>query len=304
LALGGENGVSAAISPRGHRLAFAEPRRDADIWRLELGGRSRPAVRIASSPQWETHAQYSPDGRKIAFRSDRSGTSEVWVCDQDGANPVKVTSFGGPATGQPTWSPDGKTLAFVSRPEKNADIYVIGLEEGELRRITTDRSADLRPSWSPDGEWLYFLSFRSGDGEIWRAPVQGGELVQITHSGALQPVPSHDGKQLYYSRFTSGLVSLWKVSIEGGQPVQAVDSLLNRGSFAVTDQGVFFVRPPDADGTHSLRFLDGNNGQTRRITILPEGNFLRFSVSPNGRHLLYRRVYEATSDLMLVEGFR
>ena len=72
----------------------------------------------------------------------------------------------------------------------------------------------------------------------------------------------------------------------------------------MTRQGVYFVPPPDADGTHSLQLLDNASGRIRRISTLPEGDFLRFSVSSNGRHLLYRRVYEATSDLMLVENFQ
>jgi len=74
----------------------------------------------------------SSDGQKITFRSNRSGSFEIWTCDSDGSNPIQLTLLGAPNTGTPRWSPDGRQIAFDSRKEGHADIYVINAEGGLL----------------------------------------------------------------------------------------------------------------------------------------------------------------------------
>jgi Tol biopolymer transport system component len=80
--------------------------------------------------------QYSPDGRKIAFQSNRSGNVEVWTCEADGSHCLQLTSFGGPQCGTPRWSPDGRWLALDSRVEGQSEIYVIAADGGTPRRVT------------------------------------------------------------------------------------------------------------------------------------------------------------------------
>jgi dipeptidyl aminopeptidase/acylaminoacyl peptidase len=72
--------------------------------------------------------QFSPDGKRIAYTSDRSGNYEIWVATGDGQTPVQLTNFGGALTGMPRWSPDGTQIAFDSRPEGHSSIYVIGVD--------------------------------------------------------------------------------------------------------------------------------------------------------------------------------
>jgi Tol biopolymer transport system component len=84
----GEDGSDPAISHQGHRLAYARwSPGDEDIWRLEIPGphrKANPPTKIISTTRAEDWPQYSPDGKKIAFLSDRFGSREVWVCDADG----------------------------------------------------------------------------------------------------------------------------------------------------------------------------------------------------------------------------
>src|SRR5437667_12004768 len=117
----GDGSSASAISRQG-RLAFkrAQPT-DTDIWRLELsGGRpiGKPAVRFISSTRLDHTPAYSPDGRRIAFASNRSGSHQIWVSDSDGGNFMQLTSIGGsngePVTAEPGWSPDGRWIYFDS----------------------------------------------------------------------------------------------------------------------------------------------------------------------------------------------
>ena len=102
--------------------------------------------------------QYSPDGRKIAFQTGRTGYSEVWTCDADGSNPVQITDLQR-FTGSPRWSPDGRYLAFDYRRREHSEIHVIGSAGGSPHPVAAFTDADnMIPSWSRDGHWIYFLT--------------------------------------------------------------------------------------------------------------------------------------------------
>jgi Tol biopolymer transport system component/DNA-binding winged helix-turn-helix (wHTH) protein len=118
-----------AISRRG-RLVYGRRFWDFDIWRLELGGSGRRERLPSNSTRLEHAPQYSPDGNRIAFASDRSGSHEIWVCGADGCSPVKLTSFGGPYLSGPVWSPDGRRLAFSVWLGADEEIYLVGSEGG------------------------------------------------------------------------------------------------------------------------------------------------------------------------------
>src|SRR4030095_9865733 len=102
-----------SIARQGDRMVYSQQCSDRNIWRVELGPQrkvSAPTMLISSSKS-DSAPQYSPEGKRITFRSDRSGICEIWACDADGSNPVQLTNFGGPLAGSPCWSPDGKQIA-------------------------------------------------------------------------------------------------------------------------------------------------------------------------------------------------
>ena len=128
LAALGENAVSPAISRRGHRLAYSSFSFHSSIWRIAAPGGSKARdEKSAGSVNGDTpfiystrddnSPEFSPDGKRIAFMSNRSGDWEIWVCDSDGSNPVQLTSFRGPNVSTPRWSPDGGRIAFDSDAE-------------------------------------------------------------------------------------------------------------------------------------------------------------------------------------------
>ncbi|OLD66183.1 MAG: hypothetical protein AUI33_11145, partial [Ignavibacteria bacterium 13_1_40CM_2_61_4] len=141
LAVGGVNAFRPAFSPVGHRLAYSQSSWNENIWQMEIPAsahRTTPPIKLIYSTMQEEGPQFSLDGSKIVFQSTRSGNYEIWMCDRDGSNLVRLTSFRGPLTGTPRWSPDGQQIAFDSRPEGHADIFVIQAEGGPPRRITRD----------------------------------------------------------------------------------------------------------------------------------------------------------------------
>ena len=302
----GGDARTPSVSPRGDRLAYVHSLAHLNIWRTEWPGskssRSSPVKLIASS-RMDAEGDYSPDGKRIVFSSDRSGNFELWVTNGDGLNPVQLTSFGGSQTGSPRWSPDGRNIAFDSRLEGHSDIFVISAEGGSPRRLTSEPSENNVPSWSRNGKWIYFSSDRSGDWQIWKAPAEGGAAIQVTKMGGFVALESLDGKTLYHYRQDG---TVWRMPVEGGEPVRVLDGVGSESTWAVLEKGIAFL--DGVAGTARINFYDFATRRTQEITTVEMGPKAlageMFSVSPDGKWILYSRVDQFDSDIMLVENFR
>jgi Tol biopolymer transport system component/DNA-binding winged helix-turn-helix (wHTH) protein len=195
-----DGATQPAIDPRTRRLAFRQEQLDTNIYRVDFrAAASSPARRIIASSRLDDSPHVSPDGKRIAFESSRSGAREIWMTDAEGGEPRQVTFLHGRAE-KPQWSPDGRSIAFdaFTSGRVRPDIYVISAAGGTPRALTADASFDTMPTWAADGRSLYFLSDRSAAWEIWNVPVTGGPARRVTEGGALRAQESADGSSLYY----------------------------------------------------------------------------------------------------------
>jgi Tol biopolymer transport system component len=197
----GANGTDLSISRKGNRLAYVEQAYNVDIWRIEIPGfqgKGSRSVKLISSSQGDFNPQYSPDGKRIVFVSDRSeGTLEIWICDSDGRNSRQLTSVPGSITnGSPRWSPDSRFIVFDSYVKSVANVFVVSAEGGSPRRVTDEAGDGFLPSWSKDGHWIYFCSNHSGNYQIWKMRVEGGKAIRVTQNGGFEPIESVEGKTL------------------------------------------------------------------------------------------------------------
>jgi Tol biopolymer transport system component len=291
----------------GRHLVYARRAVDNNIWRAELRPAGVPLSvpqRLVASTRSDMMPQYSPDGRKIAFASARSGTWEIWMAEEDGSNPVALTPFGGPP-GVLAWSPDGRQIAFGSRSEGQSDLFTIPTTGGTRKRLTTDPADDLIPSYSHDGRWIYFMSKRSGQSQIWRMPSAGGAATRITFGqGGYMPMESTDGKTLFYCHDLPEK-GIWKVPVDGGKETQVAGPYSARlCGLAVTAEGFYYTAAPDARKRHSIQFVSFSTGTSRAVVVSdrPVGK-LALSVSPDGRFIIYAQSDQLGSDLMLIENF-
>jgi Tol biopolymer transport system component/tRNA A-37 threonylcarbamoyl transferase component Bud32 len=306
----GNDASEPAISGSGHRLAYVHPFSHNSIWRMAApsleGKRLRPLNQPApliSSTRDDESPQFSPDGKKIAFASTRSGSLEVWVCDADGSNAVQLTSFGGPDISTPRWSPDGGRIAFDSNAPGEWDIYVVGANGGKPQRMTTDPANDGNPSWSPDGRWIFFDSARAGEQQVWKMSANGGEAVQVTKDGGFAPLESPDGKFLYYTKALDS-TSLWKIPIEGGEASRVLDGLSSYQNVAIVNSGLYFVPPRNTAGDSSIQFLSFATSNISNLATFEKSPVWGLTASPDGKWILYCLEQQSGSELMLVENFR
>ena len=293
------------VSRRGNRLAYTVPNLNMNIYRLNLpvaDGVTGTAVKFISSSRWDHESQYSPDGKRIAFVSTRSGSSEIWRCDSNGSNPVQLTSLGTPWTRLPRWAPDGKSIGFSSDAEGHSDVYVVDAEGGAPRRLTSDPWYEAGPAWSRNGEWIYFFSERSGDAQNFKMPAGGGP-AEVVIAGEGPRMESPDGKWFYFIR--GAVKSVWRMPVEGGgeEDAELVLESTHEGSYEVVEDGVYFV-PPSKGSDFSLQFLRFATGAVEPIHEFERLPVATMSVAPDGRSILFGQAEPFEADIMLVENFR
>ncbi len=293
--------ASPAIALAENRMAFARRTITMNLWRVDLG-QPGPPRKLAGTTRTQKAPHFSPDGKRLAFESSRSGWNEVWTSDSEGGNLVQLTSMGALDTfaGTPRWSPDGAEIVFDARPGSNPDIFVVNAQGGAPRRITTDPAEDVVPSFSRDGRWIYFASNRSGQFEVWKAPRLGGDAVQVTRQGGFAPMESPDGKYLYYAK-QQHPTDLWSVPPAGGREARLFpgsSQLRNWRSWDVTDRGVVYI-----DGNSTLKLFNATTGEVRKLTTLPKAP-PDFAISPDGRTVVYSQLDDVRSNILLLEDFR
>jgi Tol biopolymer transport system component/serine/threonine protein kinase len=312
--LAGVNATEPAISRHDYRLAYRTVTTNTNIWQIRLtalNGRSSAPAKFISSNRTQEVPQYSPDGKKIAFASDRSGGSQIWACDSDASNPVQLTFMDASNNGTPRWSPDGRTIVFDSTASGNIGIYTISADGGAARPLVADSHLNAAASFSRDGNWVYFVSDRSGEYEVWKVLSGGGQPVQVTFQGGWMPMESTDGKLLYYVKTNlptdpSGApATLWAMPVRGGKE-HLVTSQLIRLHWAVAPNGIYFT-DQDTRPHATLKFLDVRTGRITTIAALekqPSCCGQSLAVSPDGRSILYSQQDSVSTDIMLVENFR
>jgi len=295
-----EHATDITLAPNGSRLAFSRGGMNTHLWRVDLLN-AAASGRVAETSMSEDGADYSPDGRRIAFASNRLGSREIWVADANGENPLQLTQFGGPVPGSSVWSPTVPDIAFDGRPAGNADIFVVSSTGGPVRQLTKDASEDARPAWSRDGAFIYFSSNRSGRAEVWRMTRDGGNPTQITKTGALSIAVSFDGQWVYYS---TPLSQIRRIRSDGtGDEVVLPNGAI---TFTTTPTGLWFVARPVAGELRTV--IREFQPATRTIRDITKVDFLpgagRMSVSPDQHFIIVNELPRGGSDLLYVDGFQ
>ena len=308
-------GRTEQMSIRGTRLVFSVPEARRQLFRVSLTEASEnPPAPFLSSTRGETHAAYSPDGRRVAFTSSRSGEGLVWVCDAEGSGCHELSPPQGSSgwNSSPSWSPDGRRLAFDAGMGTLFHVYISAPEGGILRPLTSTRTYDARPRWSRDGQWIYFTSTRSGEFQIWKnradSPDADRGAIQITRQGAIEAEESPDGRYLYYAkRLTSGV---WRVPLEGSGAVREERFLDigGEGRWALRSDGIL-VLDAGLGPSPAIRFVEYATRRASEVVALPaDWEFVQFggalAVSPDGQWAVVTVERLVESDIMLVEGFR
>jgi Tol biopolymer transport system component len=295
-----------AYSRLGNRLAYAAGGQQFHIWNLDLTAPYRRRRAVAST-HFETAPALSPDGRRLAFTSSRSGNYEVWVSDLEGQNAVRLTAVEGRSAGDPRWSPDGRWIVFETRKEGRADVFAARADGSAIRQLTTHPADDLSVNWSWDGGWIYFSSNRAGTWDVWKTHWETGGEVRVTTGGGLGAAESPDRRYLYYVKPqpSSGYGFLWRAPVQGGREELVLKEfqMAYRG-FSVLDDVLYFISDDERSGGHALFLLQLASGAVTRITGLGKAFVASPEITPDRRQMFYTAADEKGYDLIGVENFR
>ncbi|URW74649.1 amidohydrolase family protein [Sphingomonas donggukensis] len=270
------------VSPDGRTIAFTLL---GDIYTMPIaGGTPR---RIAEGLAWEVHPRFSPDGRRIAFTSDRGGGDNIWVMNTDGSDKRQVTKESFRLTNQPTWSPDGRFIAAkkhftTGRSLGTGEVWLYHVSGGAGIQLVKRASEQLQkelgePIYAPDGKGIYYTRnitpgpvFEYAQNSntdlfnIERYDIATGEVSTIVSGagGSVRPTPSPDGKSIAFVRRERAKSKLYVKDLTSGIERKIYDALDQdvQETWAVTGVYPNMAWTPDSK---SVVFWAG--GKIRRI---------------------------------------
>ena len=253
--------ISLDVSPDGKSLVFSLL---GDLYLLPISGGA--ARRITAGPAYDVQPRFSPDGRWIAFASDRSGTENLWIADLEGKNARAVSAEKDAFVNGPAWSPDGDYLVGRKRLTDastlgTVELWMWHLKGGQGVQITKkdDQPDAADPAFSRDGRFVYFSArdarykydrnVNEGIWQIKRWDRRTGQVVAITgeFGGAAAPTPSPDGKALAYVRRVRARTRLEVLDLASGRTRMVVPEVERDNQEGFAFHGVFpgFAWTPD-----------------------------------------------------------
>jgi Tol biopolymer transport system component len=277
-------------------------RSTVNIWRADLTAAhpEESATRLIYSTVVQVVPRYSPDGKRIAFQSNRSGSMEIWATDAEGEDPDRLTSFSGPVTGSPNWCADGRRIAFDSRAAGISDIYVEDIAERVPHKVATSQSNLTSPVWSQDCRWLFAHARYYA---LYRFPSSGGQAERFTDRPSSYSVVV--GSHLIFSVSGATGVTLWTKPTAGGAEARLENLPLLRydDAWTATAAGIYYT--DSSSRPVAVRFYEFASMTTRALMTLKQtpvpGLGPAISVSADGRWLLYSQVDDEQSEIMLAQ---
>jgi Tol biopolymer transport system component len=275
-------GACGTIGGYRGQLAF-ESERDgnSEVYLVDANGRN--LINLTNNESYDGTPAFSPDGGAIAFTSDRTGNPEIFIMKPDGSDPSAITEGKG-FNVVPTFSPDGKDIVFSSNrtyriPAEEGEIeipdttklWTIILEDGSVRRLTSDLGLDMYASYSPDGKEIAFMTVREGNPEIYVLTVDGRE-VNLTNNPTLDMVPdwSPDGtKILFMSDREEGNKEIYVYDLEGDSVENLTKHPANDSDPAWSPDGSMIAFVSDRDGNVEIYVMRADGTGVRRVTDNP-----------------------------------
>jgi serine/threonine-protein kinase len=307
LTTGAGDDVEPAIAPSGGTIAFSVRGVNSDVWRLpvspETGRPTGEPSAVVATTREESRGAWSPDGRRIAFNTDRLGEMNLWIRDlADGTDRQVTTGPGGDY--QPNWAPDQQTLAFFSARAGSADIWTVRLADGKLTRLTDDPGMDINPFYSPDGTQIAFLSDRSGRAEVWVMRADGSAQRRLSSAGASGHFLrwTRDGGAVLFRGEGGAQQQIFRASLADGSVTRQPDVASGAHMSFSPDQSLIL----DVRGHKTLWIHPANGQAPYQVFAFPDPDRrIDYPVwSPDGKWVLFDHAAPKGGDLWTLEGVR
>ncbi|MBT9333128.1 PD40 domain-containing protein [Paracidobacterium acidisoli] len=296
------------FSPASQSLAFVEQEDRWTIWRARLDhGHIEDAKPFLTTSGQNHSPSVSPDGKTVAFVSDRSGAPEIWFASPDGSQLRQMTHFGGPWLGTIRWSPDSSRIIFDARPGGHATIFMMAAEDSAPAPILQGDFECRRPSWSRRGDYIYYDSTSHGRSQLWTRSLPDAQSTVIGPSGSQDAQESKDGKDVFFLVQNPGSSSsLWKSSTAPGSkasplsisPTPVLDWTVANDTLLYTQQH---------RDSFNLVSYDPRSRRSVVLGVMPQDlspGTPSLAASPDGKWIFYAVVTHVRSDISLATAPR
>jgi eukaryotic-like serine/threonine-protein kinase len=303
------------LSPDGRTFVYSSDQSgNFDLFSQRVGGKN-PTNLTGDSAADERQPVFSPDGERIAFRSEREPPG-IYVMGATGENARRVVDGGF----HPSWSPDGTELVYSLagrdapdvRNTRPSELWVVNVESGAKRRLCGLDA--MQPAWSPHGSRVafWFMPPSVGRSDVATLPSAGGEPVVVTSDATTNwnPVWSPDGRYLYYASDRSGSMSFWRVRVdeETGRALSEPEAVITPSKFS---RHLGFSR----DGRRMIYVQTDNQSNIQAVDLDARGErvvgeprwvtngdrqLVRPELSPDGRQFVMRQPRRTQDDIVLI----
>ncbi|MBS1796313.1 MAG: PD40 domain-containing protein [Acidobacteria bacterium] len=307
--------IFPTLSPDGKSFVYAakSERGDYDLFWQRVGEKRARSLTEDSAAD-ETMPAFSPDGERLAFRSEKAGEEGIYVMSAGGENRRRVADFGF----HPAWSPDGKELVVSTQGKELPDtrngtpseLWIVSAETGAKRLLS---AADaLQPAWSPDGRFIayWFYPPNVGRRDVGIVPVAGGEPTVITSDGTTNwnPVWSPDGRYLYFASDRGGNMRFWRVAFHAGkfesepEPVVTPSKYSRHLAFSADGTRLIFVATDVRSNLQAVAFNPATEKTVGEPFWITRGDrqIQRPELSPDGTQFVFSLSRQTQDDIVIV----
>ena len=223
---------TARISPQGDRVALQIDTGQNDIWVLDLARGVR--TRLTFGPAQNMFPVWSPDGKWIAYNSDRNGRANILRKHSDGSGEEELLLSDIRVLQPEDWSHDGKFLIYSRVVGNDSELWELPLEgERKPQMLLPHNSIVFAAQLSPDEHWISYSSLESGSPELYVVPFRGGQgKWQVSAHGGGQSQWSSDGKQLYYMDLTNNIFTVPMKEVGGALQFGAAEQLVSTANWS------------------------------------------------------------------------
>ena len=298
--IGGENITGLSVSQDGKKIIYSKGEYNIDVWIKNLND-NLPEKKILKSTKSEWFPKISPDGKRIVFISNLSGNSEIWSSNINGDSLIQLTHNLDGRINYPSWSPDGKFIAFSIFKNNINQIYSVSSGGGIPQKIFSDKHNNLFPVYSNSGKSIYFRSDRENSDEIWNYNFDDKSFKKITFDNGKYGQENDEG-YFYYTR--ENLQYLWKKEITGNNSELFLNHVHREdfNNWKFIENNIYYF---ERSGSSSSIFV--YNTKTKKEAELYNYNEevkafnMKFDISGDEKILCFTSLERLEVDLFLIE---